>query len=66
MEHGRISSCRAFPILAVHDEIVIECAEDKAEQAEKWLKEAMIDAMAPLLDPVPCEVETKIGRTWGG
>ncbi len=27
----------AFPILAVHDEIVIEADEDKAEQAEKWL-----------------------------
>ncbi|MHB1424764.1 MAG: DNA polymerase [Gemmataceae bacterium] len=56
----------AFAILAVHDEIVIEADEDKAEQAEKWLKEVMIDAMAPLIDPVPCEVETKIGRTWGG
>ena len=27
---------------------------------------AMLDAMAPLIDPVPVEVEVKIGTTWGG
>jgi hypothetical protein len=27
---------------------------------------AFHDAMAPLIDPVPVEVEVKIGRTWGG
>jgi hypothetical protein len=29
-----------------------------------WLKAAMVDALAPLLAPVP--VEVKVGRTWGG
>jgi hypothetical protein len=26
----------------------------------------MCDAMAPLIDPVPVEVEVTTGRTWGG
>jgi DNA polymerase-1 len=56
----------AFPVLAVHDEIVVECGEDQAEAVAIWLKQAMMDAMAPLIDPVPVEVEVKLGRTWGG
>jgi DNA polymerase I-like protein with 3'-5' exonuclease and polymerase domains len=55
----------AFPVLAVHDEIVVEADRDTAEQAEKWLTDAMVDGMAPLIHPVPCVVEPKIGRTWG-
>jgi DNA polymerase-1 len=56
----------AFPVLAVHDEIVVECAEDQAVAAAAWLKRAMVDALAALLEPVPVEVEVKVGRTWGG
>ena len=41
----------AFVVLAVHDEIVVECDED---------------AMTPLLESVPVEVEVKVGKTWGG
>lgn len=54
----------AFPVLAVHDEIVVEAAADQAEAVVTWLKAAMIDAMAPLVDPVPVEVEGKVARTW--
>jgi DNA polymerase-1 len=53
-----------FPVLAVHDEIVLECAADQAEAAAGWLQRAMIDAMADWLAPVPVAVEAKIGRTW--
>jgi hypothetical protein len=56
----------AFPVLAVHDEIVVEADADKAEQTAAWLKEVMIDAMQPLTDPVPCEVEVSVAQTWGG
>jgi DNA polymerase-1 len=55
----------ACPVLVIHDEIVIEADEGQAEAAAAWLKQTMLDAMTPLLDPVPVEVETKIGRTWG-
>ena len=32
-----------MPILAVHDEIVVECLQDQAEEAEAWLKKAMVE-----------------------
>ena len=35
----------AVPILAVHDEIVVECDEKDVEKAEAWLEKAMIDGM---------------------
>jgi DNA polymerase I len=55
----------AVPVLAVHDEIVVECPEGEADAAMAWLKAAMVDAMAPLVAPVPVGVEVKAGRTWG-
>src|SRR5262249_18450575 len=45
----------AFPVLAVHDEIVIEADIDQADAAAAWLKQAMLDAMAPLVAPIPVE-----------
>jgi DNA polymerase-1 len=56
----------ASPVLAVHDELVLECDASQAAAAAAWLKQAMLDAIAPLIDPVPVEVETTIARTWGG
>jgi DNA polymerase-1 len=56
----------AMPVLAVHDEIVVECDADQAGQAATWLKAAMADAMAPLVAPVAVEVEVAVARTWGG
>jgi DNA polymerase-1 len=56
----------AFPVLIVHDEIVIEADAGQADVAAAWLQKAMVDAIAPLIDPVPVVVETKIGQSWGG
>jgi DNA polymerase-1 len=53
-------------VLAVHDEIVVECAADRAEVVAAWLKQAMLDGMAPLVAPVPVEVEVTTAPTWGG
>jgi DNA polymerase I len=61
------------PILAVHDEIVVECNEDKAEEAQAWLKAAMIEGMERALnDPdanglrIPVGVKTHISKAWAG
>jgi DNA polymerase-1 len=56
----------AFPVLFCHDEIVVEADADQADAAAAWLRQAMLDGMAPLLDPVRVEVEVRIARTWGG
>jgi DNA polymerase-1 len=56
----------AFPVIFNHDEIVVEADAGQAEAARAWLVAAMVDAMAPLLDPVPAVVETRTARTWAG
>jgi DNA polymerase-1 len=56
----------ALPVLFVHDEIVVECDQGQADAVAAWLKAAMVEAMAPLVEPVPVEVEVKVARTWGG
>jgi DNA polymerase-1 len=57
----------AFPVLAVHDEIVVECDQADADKVGVWLRQAMLDGMAPLIDPVPVEVKvSEPARTWGG
>jgi DNA polymerase I-like protein with 3'-5' exonuclease and polymerase domains len=63
----RRSECpTAFPVLAVHDEIVVECDRDDADRVSTWLKGCMKDGMQPFADPVPVEVEVSVGPTWGG
>jgi DNA polymerase I-like protein with 3'-5' exonuclease and polymerase domains len=59
------------PVLAVHDEIVIESNEKDVDKAEAWLKKAMVDGMNQVLNApgvegpfVPVEVEVESGRTW--
>jgi DNA polymerase I-like protein with 3'-5' exonuclease and polymerase domains len=61
------------PVACVHDEIVVERDEDKAEKVETWLETAMIDGMDEALNGpgvggprVPVEVETQIGKAWAG
>jgi DNA polymerase I-like protein with 3'-5' exonuclease and polymerase domains len=54
------------PVLVVHDEIVVECDLAQVDAVTTWLKQAMMDGMAPLVDPVPVEVEVEIGRTRNG
>jgi DNA polymerase-1 len=56
----------AFPVLAVHDEIVVEADAGQADAAAAWVKQAMLDAMAPLIDPVPVSVDVQVSSTWGG
>jgi DNA polymerase-1 len=55
----------AFPVLAVHDEIVIEADAAQADAGAAWLKKAMVEAMSPLVNPVPVEVDIVIAPTWG-
>jgi DNA polymerase-1 len=56
----------AFPVLAVHDEIVVECDREQVGAVEVRLRRAMVEGMAPLIEPVPVEVDVSVGPTWGG
>jgi DNA polymerase-1 len=60
---------------AVHDELVVECPEDQAEEVARFVEEAMVAGMDEILNPglaadhterVPVEVDVKTVGSWGG
>jgi DNA polymerase-1 len=64
----------AVPILAVHDEIVVECPEEQAEEVKAGLVKAMADGMDEVLNSgldtdnlerVPVKVEVEVVDSWG-
>jgi DNA polymerase-1 len=55
-----------FPVLVVHDEIVIECPSATADEATDWLVTAMKDGMAEILRKIPVVVDTAVADTWEG
>jgi DNA polymerase I len=60
----------AVPILAVHDEIVVECDAEQAADVKAWLEGAMIEGMDAVLNGidethVPVEVESRVAAAWG-
>jgi DNA polymerase-1 len=64
---------KAVPILAVHDELVVECPEEQAEEVARFVAEVMVDAMDSMLNGegveglrVPVEVEVEMAETWAG
>jgi len=53
-------------VIAVHDEVVVECDADKADAVRDWLRRAMEDALMPRIAPVPVDVELQVENTWAG
>ena len=53
----------ANQILQIHDSIIIECDEDKADEVSTMLRETM-EGIAPEL-PIKLAVEVTTGRNWG-
>jgi DNA polymerase-1 len=67
----RRSECLgATPVLACHDEVVVECDAEQAADAKAWLEKTMIEGMEVVMNSagevcVPVEVEARIARSWG-
>ena len=54
-------------IATVHDEILVCCPGETAEQTALWLKVHMEEAMQTILgDAIPVEAEVTIGADWAG
>ncbi|MBA4115269.1 MAG: bifunctional 3'-5' exonuclease/DNA polymerase [Rubrobacter sp.] len=51
-------------INSIHDEFVVECKEDVADEVAEKMKSAMNEAGAAILKKVPTEVEVAISREW--
>ncbi|MCC6419007.1 MAG: bifunctional 3'-5' exonuclease/DNA polymerase, partial [Gemmataceae bacterium] len=55
----------AFPVLAVHDEIVVECDEHDSDAVMFWLYQCMKQGMASVLGEEP-RIDIRVGKTWAG
>jgi DNA polymerase I len=64
----------AVPILAVHDEVVVECDEEQAEQVAIFTEEIMVAGMEEVLNSglgtdhperVPVKVDVEVVDSWG-
>ena len=69
MKHALILIDQRLPktariVSTVHDEVVVECHEDTAEQCREIITTAMVEAMAALFPEVPVEVEANVCTTW--
>ena len=51
-------------VLAVHDELVMECPVDQAQAVSDWLESVMFAAMQPLLERVAVVTEPTIYPRW--
>ena len=54
----------AYPVLTVHDEIVVEADAEIAEEAKVWLEQCMVEGMRSILKEVPVVVESEIKSQW--
>jgi DNA polymerase I len=55
-----------YPVMVIHDELIVEAPEEKEEKAAQWVKKAMIEDMRGLLHHVPVEVEVSVCRSYEG
>jgi DNA polymerase-1 len=62
-------------ILAVHDELVVECPDDQAEEVSRFVEEVMVAGIDEIVNPglddflpdrVPVEVDVEVLEGWGG
>ena len=53
-------------LLAVHDELVIEVPEVETDRAHRGMvyRACMVEAMRPLISPIPVAVKATVGPTW--
>ncbi|MFZ9938375.1 MAG: DNA polymerase, partial [Luteolibacter sp.] len=69
MKHALILIHQRLPksariVSTVHDEVVVECREESADECREIITTAMVEAMAALFPEVPVEVEANICTTW--
>jgi DNA polymerase-1 len=51
-------------INSIHDEFVIECAEEQAAEVSEKTQAAMVRAGEDILEKVPVQVEVEVSREW--
>jgi DNA polymerase I-like protein with 3'-5' exonuclease and polymerase domains len=64
--YDKISSEEARIIGSIHDEILLEVAEEQAEEAARLLQEIMEKIGSQLLHPVPARAQASVLATLAG
>ncbi len=59
-----LSGSDAFPVAAIHDEVIVECPKERVGYYGAILKNAMEQAAAAILPDVPTAVEVRAARRW--
>ena len=54
----------AFLVNQVHDEIIIECKQEEAQEVNSYIKPILENAGSKFLKVVPCKVEGGIKAFW--
>jgi DNA polymerase-1 len=67
MNDRELDLARCFPIILVHDSIVLECESSYADTASSIVKQTMEDAPKTSLEwnDLPFDVDVQVGDTWG-
>ena len=63
MIHKEIQKYKACIISTVHDELILSCPKEHAEQVKKIVEKCMVNSGIGLR--VPMKVEVKSGKSWG-
>jgi hypothetical protein len=62
--HPRLRELEARMVLAIHDELLVEVPEGRADAARAVVEEAMIEGMGRFIRSVPVKVESSVRRNW--
>jgi len=54
----------AYPVLIVHDEVVVETPVGQAEATRLWLERCLVEGMSQLVTEVPVVVDADIKQRW--
>ncbi len=54
----------AAMVASIHDELLVECPEDRAEEVRAAVRDALVTAGEELLAPVPVEADAVVGGSW--
>ena len=60
----RLIELGAFPVLAIHDEIIMEVPKENADKAVKIMEECMLSAAKEMVEDVPFKAEGEILERW--
>jgi DNA polymerase-1 len=59
-----LAAAGADLVASVHDELLVDCPADRADEVRSAVHDALVAAGGELLDPVPVEADAVIGDSW--